>query len=608
MYRKAKYSFFTTNEIKPSGWLKKQLQIQAEGLCGNLDKVWPDVKDSAWIGGKREGWERLPYWLDGFIPMAFLLDDEDMKQRAKTYIDAILSFQKEDGWICPCSDSDRENYDTWAVLLITKVLCLWADCSGDERVEGAVEKCLLQFSKHLNKYTLRNWGAARWFEALIPISWLYERTHDERLLVLAKKLRIQGFDWKGIFDNYLLDGCTEGWDYYSHIVNIAMMLKSEALWSLFEDIEPEALADEALEYLDKKHGTVTGHFNGDENLSGNSPVQGAELCSIVELMYSYEWLFAVTGNTKYLDRLELLAYNSLPAAVSPDMWSHQYVQMINQVAAYPMAKQPFRTNNNVAHTFGLEPHFGCCTANFGQGFPKFAVSAFMKEDKKIISCIPVSSKLTTNIGASNVVCEVVGDYPFKGSIKYKISVSSDAEFTFSIRIPCFAETAKLDGKAVSCGEIIDINRIWSGETEICLELDFKAELVERPENMFCLIRGPIVYALPIAEKWERVEYESNGVERKYPYCDYYIYPQDKWNYAFANDKLEVNEHDFDCAFFNENPPVSIAVNICEVEWDMENGHCTSVPSSRKMIGKAKKAEFIPYGCTNLRITEIPFAN
>lgn len=33
-------------EIYPSGWMKRQLEIQAAGLAGNLDKVWPDVKDS----------------------------------------------------------------------------------------------------------------------------------------------------------------------------------------------------------------------------------------------------------------------------------------------------------------------------------------------------------------------------------------------------------------------------------------------------------------------------------------------------------------------------------------------------------------------------------
>ena len=102
---------FTVKEIKPEGWLLNQLRIQASGLSGNLDKFWPDIKDSKWIGGQAEGWERVPYWLDGFIPLAWLLDDEDMMERATYYINCIIDGQAEDGWICPDDTGDRSRYD-----------------------------------------------------------------------------------------------------------------------------------------------------------------------------------------------------------------------------------------------------------------------------------------------------------------------------------------------------------------------------------------------------------------------------------------------------------------------------------------------------------------
>ena len=98
-----KYQNFTPAELKPTGWLKRQLELQAEGLSGNLDKIWPDIRDSKWIGGDRDGWERVPYWLDGFVPMAYLLEDEDMIARVKKYIDGIVAGQCEDGWLCPCT-------------------------------------------------------------------------------------------------------------------------------------------------------------------------------------------------------------------------------------------------------------------------------------------------------------------------------------------------------------------------------------------------------------------------------------------------------------------------------------------------------------------------
>lgn len=147
---------YTTSEIKPAGWLKRQLEIQAEGLSGNLDKIWPDVRDSRWIGGDKEGWERVPYWLDGFIPLAWLLDDKDMQQRAKKYIDAILAGQKEDGWICPCEDSERKQYDVWAAFLICKVLVVYYDCSKDERIEAAIYGAMKNLNRHIENDTLFN--------------------------------------------------------------------------------------------------------------------------------------------------------------------------------------------------------------------------------------------------------------------------------------------------------------------------------------------------------------------------------------------------------------------------------------------------------------------
>ena len=132
---------FTPNELKPAGWLKRQLEIQAKGLSGNLHKVWPDIRDSAWIGGDREGWERVPYWLDGLIPLAYLLEDQELIQTAKAYLDAILSRQQEDGWICPCSHQERASYDMWAAILIAKVLTVYADCSRDERIQPTLKKC-----------------------------------------------------------------------------------------------------------------------------------------------------------------------------------------------------------------------------------------------------------------------------------------------------------------------------------------------------------------------------------------------------------------------------------------------------------------------------------
>ena len=177
----SKWKFYTSNEISPEGWLKRQLEIQAEGLSGNLHKMWPDIKDSRWIGGNREGWERVPYWLDGYIPLTYLLKNEEMIGVVKKYIDAIVSSQEEDGWICPCKKEKRAKYDTWAVQLICKTLKVYYDCSGDERIPDVIYRVLKNYYELLKsgEISLKKWGKHRWFETFISLNFIYERYGEE---------------------------------------------------------------------------------------------------------------------------------------------------------------------------------------------------------------------------------------------------------------------------------------------------------------------------------------------------------------------------------------------------------------------------------------------
>ena len=119
----------------------------------------------------------------------------------------------------------------------------------------------------------------------------------------------------------------------------------------------------------------------------------------------------------------------------------------------------------------------------------------------------------------------------------------------------------------------------------------------------------IFYSIPIAEKWVPIEYTDNGVERKFPYCDYYIYPMSKWNFGLVSKDFSVTETPYDIPFSPSNPPISLKANVAEIKWGFNNGHCDPCPDNfKKPIGPTQQIDMIPYGCTNLRITEIPFVN
>ncbi len=599
-----KWDFYTTKEIKPEGWLKKQLEIQANGLCGNLDKVWPDVRDSAWIGGKAEGWERVPYWLDGFIPLAYMLDNADFISRVKKYINAILSFQRPSGWICPCKEEDIPSYDSWAVELIAKVLLVYYDCSADERIPGAIYKILKNFYDLLScgKISLFDWGRSRWFEFFISINFIEERYKEDWVYELSKMVKEQGLDYTQYID--LWKRPLNKWRHETHIVNIAMMLKQEAVSCDILKEEYTDLGERLYTVLEKYNGTPLGLFTGDECLSGLSPIQGTELCAIAEQMYSYEHLFAYSGQNKWAERLEVLAFNALPATISDDMWTHQYVQMSNQIACqrFP-GRSLFRTNNEEAHLFGLEPNYGCCTANFNQAWPKFALSAFMHNEDTVISAIPVPSSLTTD--SVSVVLKT--KYPFENKLEYEIKAKS--AFTFKVRVPSFAKNLRVDGIAVSYSEELNFS-LCENECR-CFEITFDTEphLIDRPYNLKSVVCGSLVFSLPVKYEKKMIEYEKNGVERRFPYCDYELIPLTEWSYAYSSPFFKIEGREVsEVPFSSEYPPVVCKAQVAKIPWGYEDGFdtvCAKAPESRIPLSDSVEVELYPYGCAKLRMTEIP---
>jgi len=596
------WSFYTSKELRPQGWLRQQLELQAQGLAGNLDKVWPDVRDSAWIGGDREGWERVPYWLDGFLPLAYLLDDKDMISRAQRYIEKILASQQEDGWICPCDKDARATYDSWAVQLICKVLTVYYDCSSDERIPQVLHKALKNYYELLKSGEIRlfDWGKFRWFEACIPISFVYERYPEPWLPELARILRDQGADYREAVE--LWKRPINRWRFDTHIVNLCMMLKSEAVsWRLLGEPYTD-LAEELHSILDKYNGTVYGSYTGDECLSGLSPIQGTELCAIVEQMYSCEHLYAYTGDPKWAQRLEVLAFNALPAAMSADMWTHQYDQQSNQIGCqrFP-GKSVFRTNGEDAHLFGLEPNYGCCTANMGQGWPKFALSAFLHNGDTVINAVPVPSELRCD----GVHITLETDYPFDNSFRY--TIEAERPFTFKIRIPAFAKNVTVDGKAGKRGE--RSFAIMPGVTQISVSYDTEPHFIKRPHGLSAVRSGSLIFSVPLKSEKKMLEYTKNGVERQFPYCDYELTPVSPWAYGYRRGPLELTRHEVGhMPFSEEAPPVTVSALVSPIDWGFEDGYelvCAKMPQSRVPLTDPIKIDLIPYGYTMLRMTELP---
>ena len=622
--------------IQPQGWLARQLRIQADGISGHLDEFWPDVQDSQWFGGSAEAWERAPYWLDGFIPLAYLLDDPALKAKVNRYLDYIIAHQQEDGWLGPrtmvaaSGAQAQARYDLWGQILATKVLVQYYEASGDTRAVSTLERALHAIDRTIDRRPLFDWGQMRWFEALIAIFWLYERTGERWLIDLAVKLQAQGFGWRGFFTAPsgwpAAEPTLHGrWGHMSHVVSNAMAVKAPALeWRLSGAEADQAAARAILNLLMSHHGMATGIFTGDECLSGTRPTQGTELCAVVELAYSLELLMSVFGEPAFGDQLERVIYNALPATFSPDMWSHQYDQQANQVLC-TTHERAWSNNGPDSNLFGVEPNYGCCTANLSQGWPKFAAHLWMtahpgmaSADQPGIAAVAYApSSVHAYVGGIPVTVTLKTEYPFRSDLAFTVETELPADFSLWLRIPSWAEGAALvlpDGRQETPvpGTFHEVRRTWNGRESLTLTLPMRPVLRRGHNDAVALIRGPLVFALKIGEQWNRVH--ADAPYREVPHADWEVLPTTPWNYALAVDEASL---DADVSFTEhavgswpyspDGAPIEATVRGRRLPgWVLDHGSAADAPQSPVSSTEPDEVlTLIPYGCTNLRLTEFP---
>jgi len=608
---------FPLGSIRPAGWLRGQLRVQAEGLSGHLDEFWADVAESGWIGGRAEGWERGPYWLDGVLPLAVLLDDARLLGKVRHWADYIFAHQQANGWLGPVRDECygcTQEYDPWPVFIALKALTQYAEATGDARVIPALERFFHFLSTLLDEKPLFEWGMFRWADLLVSIYWLYDRTGAAWLLDLAAKAHAQGYDWLAHFADFRYTGKTapEQCALPTHVVNNAMAIKAPGVW--YRQSRNAADRDavfHCLDTLDRFHGQVTGVFTGDEHYAGKSPSQGTELCAVVEYMYSLEVLLSILGEPALADRLERIAFNALPAPFKADMWAHQYDQQANLVVCRVAEDRVYTNNFADANIFGLEPNFGCCTANMHQGWPKFAAHLWMQAEDGLAAVAYAPSTVTSTIDDTPVQIELSTDYPFDEQLNFTVHVETPLRFALYLRIPAWADGAEITVGTehpgpVDAGSFYRLERKWRDGETITLRLPMRPVIERRFQNSAAILRGPLVYSLQIGEEWRHIKGEL-------PHGDWEVYPTTPWNYALHLDtdhpegSLTFTKHPVDdCPFSPEAAPVTATVHGRQISWTLE--HNAAAPPPESPVTSEAPLEtltLLPYGCTHLRVTEFP---
>ena len=614
--------------IRPRGWLKGQLEIQASGLSGHLDETWADVgPNSGWLGGTGESWERGPYFLDGLLPLAYLLDDSRLKAKAQRYIDWTLSHQAPDGMIGPAT-----NNDWWPRMVMLKVLAQYHEATNDARVIPVMDAYFKHQLAELPARPLRDWGKFRWQDNLLSVVWLYNRTGSAYLLDLAHLLRKQGYDWMAQYADFkytqritadflkLSEGNgLKDLSLATHGVNNGQAVKTGPVWSLVSGSEADRSAVlKMIAELNKYHGMPNGMFSCDEHLAGLDPSQGSELCTVVEYMFSLERSLAIVGDPSLGDRLEQLAFNALPGTLTDDMWAHQYNQEPNQVEC-SLHHKPWTTDGPESNLYGLEPNFGCCTANFHQGWPKFASSLFMLSGAAdtdahdgLVAAVYAPCEVHTVLRGTPVHVIAETNYPFHGTVRMTINPASPLSFPFQLRIPAWAEgaTIEVNGQLQPnpmAGAFARIERAWRAGDRVEIVLPMVPRVSRWFHDSIAVERGPLVFSYGIGESW--VKLRDRGMT-----ADWQVFPNTAWNYALNVDaaspekSITVSEAEVGPApFSRHSAPVQLSVKARKlVPWRAEDGAANPVPQSPVVGDQPEETiKLIPYAAAKLRITAFP---
>jgi DUF1680 family protein len=617
--------------IKPKGWILEIMQSMKKGMAGKLDELYPTVLGprNGWLGGDGDVWERGPYWLDGLLPLAYILDDEELKNKVKPWIEWSINNQMSDGYFGPIPPEKEpvpepglqrnRARDWWPKMVMLKVLQQYYNATQDKRVIDLMLKYARYQQKALTATPLGFyswWGSQRGADNLLIIHWLYNITGEKFLLDLANTIHNQTFDWTSTF--LYTDQLKS--DYKFHGVNLAQGIKSPVIY-YEQNPDPKYLeaVKKAFSDIREFQGQAQGMYGADELTRGNDPVQGSELCSATEMMYSLENMITITGDVSMMDHLEKITFNALPTQIDDDYMSRQYYQQANQVMITRHNRNFVTAYDGTDQCFGVLTGFPCCTTNMHQGWPKFVQNLwYATDDNGLAALLYSSSEVSAKVAdGTEVKFTEETNYPFDDRIRFTYKTGKQLLFPLHLRIPSWCKEASItvNGEkwmTAKGGQIVKVNRKWKENDKVELILPMQVVLSRWFNNSVAVDRGPLVYALRIEEEWKNVK----GTDR---YGDYKeVRPLSPWNYGLAesaiknintafhfNIRKQVTERPWNLA----NAPIEIKTKGKVIpEWTTYNETAGPLPySDIEYLKNQPEVEItlIPYGCTTLRISQFP---
>lgn len=602
--------------ITARGWLAEQLRLQLAGLCGRYEEkshfLKPDT--SGWVHPELGGWEELPYWLRGFVPLAIATRDAAALRTSKRWIDAVLATQEADGFFGPRAlrTSLNGGPDFWPFLPLLMALRTYEEYTHDARIVPFLTRFLRYMEAQGKGAFDTSWVSVRWGDGIDTARWLYDRTGEAFLVSLVEKMHRYGADWTGPLPT-------------PHNVNIAQGFREPAQYAQWATSGADDLVRATYRTYDQviaEYGQFAGGgIAGDENYRPGfgDPRQGFETCGIVEFMASHELLTRLTGDPVWADRCEDLAFNMLPASLDPQGKGIHYVTSANGVDLDNARK----TNGQFQNGFAMQSfqpgvdQYRCCPHNYGMGWPYFNEELWLATpDGGLAAALYSACEVRAEVGEGSVPVTITEetDYPFDETITLTVRADRPVEFPLRLRVPGWCEKPRLavNGRTVDAGSgpsFAEVRRTWRTGDRVTLRLPQRTTLRTwaRNHDSVSVDHGPLTYSLKITEKYVRT-----GGDDAFP--EYDVHAASAWNYGLVPGStptphrrpgpLPANP------FTPDSTPVTLTARARRLpEWIADEEHVVAPlqQSPARSRAAVETVTLVPMGAARLRVTSFPTA-
>jgi hypothetical protein len=629
-------------KILPKGWILEYLHRDKEGITGNLGVLCEDascgifqdkkVKDvingswSSWWPGETEG-----NWREAFIRLTFALDDKDLMKDTKEYIESILKYQEQDGYIGIFQPNERfgngeRSGELWTQSRIMNCLLVYYENTKDNRVLEAMERLtdLIvtkygPLAENRSLYQIPDGDGSKTHSLMViePILVMYDYLKKPEYLAFCEFLYDD-------FSKYSEEAKFPCYDLSRHLatnpqipfvghgphtsehLRIPMQLYKATGNPLYYTIYTSAFEKlkrylsisgscKSDELIGAYQGKITEDKDGKLNMGQCYPIPGTgyEYCSTTELMFSFNEGLQITGNLEYADYEEWMIMNAAMAARRPDGKAILYLCSDN---LYKAAKAVgTRWDYSPTHTDAAV----CCAPNSCKVMPYHLSNMWKTDANNDLHAVYYGPcTLKTMVGNINVKIDENTRYPFENHVEFNIESDGDFQNSLYFRVPAWSLATviyyngeKITGDMVQAGMGRAIRLEHNFRNGDCIEVTFSSEprLVKAVDGTMAVTNGPLLYSMDIPAVAE--DYFHYDLE---PFCDTDYLPEKNadWNYTLLynesrpEDYFRITHNDVN-EFEWDKPPVTMEAKMLS-SW--------AIPEWKKLV---------PIGCTTLRRTTFP---